>query len=490
MKTYLPVKLPVRKILVAIFLLFISICKAQTPQSYTAIDGTLYNLYKWEGNKVMLLSSSSTLDQTTMTNWLQKMDETYNYYALCTGKEPSFWPPTYINNKSTIAQVPSTCGAGCGYLGFTGIEMQTTYFNNTYNFILGNNQYDQEVFYEFGRNFWFYSPQLAYKSNDPIVTGYAVFMRFMSMEYIGVNGAPFNGSLPFTDFQTQIKALLNTYLNNTSLNWNNTLGVGQGVPNNWGATDLFASFCFYLKENYGGQNWVQNVWRYAGLRPDAATTQDAVDNFIVASSQAANSNLSDLFTSWRWPVSTKAVSELNAIFNPLPVKIVSFTGKSLQCNYNVLEWKTADESNNKGCEVQRSKDRTSFEKVGFVFAKNNNANIQQYNFEDKVGVSGNYFYRLKQIDIDGNYVYSVTIKIESACEGATVINVYPNPVKQLLHIDGIRTNSNTIKLVGSLGNTLAVWRNKNEASIDLSRYPSGIYFLIINENTVFRVLKE
>ena len=275
--------------------------------AYTSFNGVTMSLFKWEGNKVTILSRNSNLNGETMFKWLKAMDITYGYYKNCTGREPSINPPNYINNRTTIADVTTTCGAGCAYLGTTGIELQNTYFDVMYNAINNNNQYDQVVFYEFGRNFWFYGNQLAYKTNDPITTGYAVFMRFMAIEATGVNGAPF-GSSSFPTFRGNVENLINTYLADASLNWANTLGINQGVPKSGlGATDLFASFCFRLRRDYGGETFVQNVWKKAALRPNAITTQDAVDNFFLASCAAANKNLTALFQSWKWTLSASAI---------------------------------------------------------------------------------------------------------------------------------------------------------------------------------------
>lgn len=279
------------------------------PQSYKNFNGGDLNLYAWEGNKVMILSRDNKLNRVTMFKWLKAMDTTYGYYKICTGREPSFYSPTYINNRSTIADVASTCGAGCGYLGATGIELQNTYFDVMYNAINNNNEYDQVAFYEFGRNFWFYGDQLAYKENDAVTTGYAIFMRFMSMEAANVKGAPF-GSLSFLEFKNKIIEQIDLYLDNSSLNWNNTLGSGEGIPGGFGGSaDLFASFCFRLKRDYGGETFMQNVWKKAGLRPNANTTQDAVDNFFLASCAAANKNWTAVFQTWRWPLSDNAIKE-------------------------------------------------------------------------------------------------------------------------------------------------------------------------------------
>ncbi len=277
-------------------------------QAYTNFNGVAMSLFAWEGNRVMILSRNSNLNRATMFKWVKAMDTTYGYYKNCTGREPGVIPRTYINNRTTIADVASTCGAGCGYLGATGIELQNTYFDIMYNAINNNNQYDQTVFYEFGRNFWFYGNQLAYKTNDPVTTGYAIFMRFMAMNAAPVNGAPF-GSLSYSQFQNKIIEQVDLYLANSSLTWANTLGTGQGVPGGFGGSgDLFASFCFRLRRDYGGENFIQNLWKKAGLRPTAITTQDAVDNFFIAACQAANRNLTSVFQIWRWPLSANAIS--------------------------------------------------------------------------------------------------------------------------------------------------------------------------------------
>lgn len=283
------------------------------PVTYTSFNNKQYNLYAWEGKTVMLLMRTPGLAPATMFKWAQVMDSSYGYYYAATGQFPiKYAPLTYINDHVTIADVDNTCGAGCGYLGFTGIEMLNAYTDRMYSYAL-QNRYDQELFYECGRNFWFYGDQLAYKTNDPVTTAYAIFMRFMAMDAVGVDPAPFN-NIAWTTFRTDLEDLVNIYTSNSSYTWANTLGVSAGVTNplGLGAGDLFASFCIKLKHDYGGEAFVQNLWKQAGLRPKAVTTQDAVDNFILAACAAANKNLTTLFTTtWRWPMSDAAKTEAN-----------------------------------------------------------------------------------------------------------------------------------------------------------------------------------
>jgi hypothetical protein len=296
------------------------------PITHNSMRSGALQRYAWKGKYVALLTETNTLDRYVMKHWLNILDSAYAYYAKCTGREPGREPGCEPGCRApgeqlTIASVPETCGAGCGYLGWHGVEIQAPYFNGSYEHVRDHNQFHQMFFYELGRNFWFFSNKIAYYGYPAhgVYTGFAVFMRFIVMDYAGAEGMPFDG-MPFVDFKNTVRGLRQRYLDGGHT-WENTLGEGHSFPNGYDATDLFASFAFYLMENYGGKAWVENVWRYVAQRPDAevaadsaATTQRAVDNWIVASSQAANTNLAAVFEEWRWPVSDAVKTELAGLF--------------------------------------------------------------------------------------------------------------------------------------------------------------------------------
>ena len=289
------------------------------PYQYQAFNGSTVTLYAMTGLETALLAPSPDLDVSTLNRIVAAFDGIYGAYQAATGRTPSL--NVNFHGLSTVAVVPSTCGAGCGYLGATGIEVMTPFFTVLYQGMRDRNEFDQAVAYEFGRNFWFYSGQLEYKSPTPdsIVTGYAVFMRFISMDRAGLAGGPFNG-VPFGTFRSEVEALTDRYVADASRNWNNTLGVAQGVANpmGLGATDLFASFLFKLTRRFGDP-FVDRLWQEVGRRPAAATTQDAVDNFILAASAAGNANLTAVFEqTWRWPVSDAAKREAERYGPPTP----------------------------------------------------------------------------------------------------------------------------------------------------------------------------
>jgi len=273
---------------------------------YTSFDGVTRNMTAYIGNYVALqVYLGENVNKLTMDYIVSKLDKAYTFY-LNTIKE---YPLTQITlrGKDPISVVDTTCGSGCGELGYTGIELLKTSWDTLYSGVTSNNQFDQVLFYELGRNFWVNSLRKIDPTPDTtITTGFAVFMRFMSMEFAGVSGGPFNGNT-FTDFKNEVKGLLTTYIADPSYNWMNTVYAGVAPTNtmNLGGTDMWASFMFDLYEKFGN-SFIYNVWNYIKQVNITGGTdiENAVDTFVLAASQSVEINLHDLFADYyRWPVS-------------------------------------------------------------------------------------------------------------------------------------------------------------------------------------------
>ncbi|HEY3570827.1 MAG TPA: hypothetical protein VGP73_23050 [Thermoanaerobaculia bacterium] len=292
------------------------------PTPYQTFSGANLSLFAWAGNHVAFLTSEANRDPAVMARLLQVFDRVYDYYHQATGREPA--PAKTFQGRDTIAVVDQTCGAGCGLLGSTGIELLKSTFEILYTGVRDRNQFDQVVFYEFGRNFWFFNDQIQYKqpdSQDSVATGYAVYMRFMSMDNTGVKPGPFNG-VAFSKFRMTVEDLVTSYEADPKLTWSNTLRVGSAPANPLGlsGTDLFASFLMRLTRIYGA-TFPLHLWPAVAARPPARTTQDAVDNLVLAACAATSKNLVEVFADrWRWPVSSMARSEAKTRFGP-PVKL-------------------------------------------------------------------------------------------------------------------------------------------------------------------------
>lgn len=98
--------------------------------------------------------------------------------------------------------------------------------------------------------------------------------------------------------------------------------------------------------------------------------------------------------------------ELFEVTTLLPVELLSFDVTPINNQYARLEWVTASEINNDGFEVLRSNDGENFEYIGWVDGNGNQTVIHKYTYEDyTIEKEVTYYYRLKQIDYDGQYEY-------------------------------------------------------------------------------------
>lgn len=134
----------------------------------------------------------------------------------------------------------------------------------------------------------------------------------------------------------------------------------------------------------------------------------------------SSANGSYHFPGYSW-VGALGFRAMNAVFGycdtalvtAVPVELASFSGRVNDGKIE-LTWTTASESNNYGFEVLKACDGKNFQNIGFVTAIGNSSTPQTYSFVDRMIAQGYYFYRLKQIDIDGTFEYSPTLEIRVA----------------------------------------------------------------------------
>jgi hypothetical protein len=108
-----------------------------------------------------------------------------------------------------------------------------------------------------------------------------------------------------------------------------------------------------------------------------------------------------------------------------PVEWLDFTVLAKD-DTNVLNWSTATEINSNLYSIERSFDGQQFEAIGQVKAVGNSTAISYYTFEDKEISDGIVYYRIKQIDLNGAFMYSVIVHLERTSENFLASN-FPNP---------------------------------------------------------------
>ncbi|HKR05581.1 MAG TPA: T9SS type A sorting domain-containing protein [Bacteroidia bacterium] len=172
---------------------------------------------------------------------------------------------------------------------------------------------------------------------------------------------------------------------------------------------------------------------------------------------------------------------------PLPVELLNFEARGLKNSISV-KWATGSEIDNSGFELERTTTPPdNFEKIAWVEGHGSTSNANYYSHLDKDVQSGiTYYYRLKQIDFNGNFEYS---KIASGSIDGEVLgfafHVIPNPYSGNTSITyTLKENAKVkIEVINTMGQQVGQLYNDNqeagdyhyEFSAKASGFATGVY---------------
>lgn len=182
---------------------------------------------------------------------------------------------------------------------------------------------------------------------------------------------------------------------------------------------------------------------------------------------------------------TKATAAWNVYHSQIvPVELTSFAASVNAAGQVVLNWTTGSEINNLMFEIERSIGNSEFVRVGYVNGHGTTSEPQSYSYVDASVMTGQYFYRLKQIDYSGAYEYSNVIEVDvKGPLGFNLAQNYPNPFNPSTSIEFSIVEAGLVKLViyNILGEEIQVLKNEYlqpgfyQANFDATNLPSGMY---------------
>lgn len=184
----------------------------------------------------------------------------------------------------------------------------------------------------------------------------------------------------------------------------------------------------------------------------------------------------------------------------LPIVLTQFYGQK-QTNKVVLQWTTSMEENVAQFVIERSSDGKNFKAIGTVPATGNSTITKSYTYADQSPfTNANDYYRLLVQDVSGSVTYSKVLIINFSTELTTSLQIFPNPVKNVLQVqlpggfNGITSlqvfdlNGHLVKLnrIHSDGNAL-------NTTIDITTLPVGVFMLKAtdgNQSVSTRFIKQ
>lgn len=113
----------------------------------------------------------------------------------------------------------------------------------------------------------------------------------------------------------------------------------------------------------------------------------------------------------------------------LPVELIEFKAHPSEEGYALLQWKTASERNNDYFAIERSGNAEQWSSVAKVKGSGNSHDVVSYTFTDEFPLYGHSYYRLKQVDFDGQYEYSPIVPFYSDQPLTFNLTLVPNPAQ-------------------------------------------------------------
>ena len=181
--------------------------------------------------------------------------------------------------------------------------------------------------------------------------------------------------------------------------------------------------------------------------------------------------------------SGQVIVEVTAV---LPVDLVSFNAKAKDDRI-LLEWQTKSELNNRGFEIQKSKDGRAWDILEFVEGKGTIYALNTYYSQDRSPIQGSNYYRLKQLDFDGNFEYSNIVFVNFNHQ-INKVGIFPNPVKDQLTLVNAEGKATLYNVLGQPVKSMVIV--DSESIIELAGLLNGQYFLQVLQEDGTIVTKQ
>lgn len=170
-----------------------------------------------------------------------------------------------------------------------------------------------------------------------------------------------------------------------------------------------------------------------------------------------------------------------AVGAPLPVMGLEFTARRLNHEVVQLDWQTVQEIDNKGFYVERKKENESaFSTIHFAPSKGLNGNSNtplNYLHIDPNTFTGKTWYRLRQVDLDGNATYSMIRVVDGDASKPVTIKAWPIPAPSEFSVAVTGITNDVLLLYDGGGRLVRQINLVNDQVVKIAGLQAGTYLL-------------
>lgn len=139
-------------------------------------------------------------------------------------------------------------------------------------------------------------------------------------------------------------------------------------------------------------------------------------------------------------------------FTIMPVKFSSFIAKKIADRIQ-LTWSTENETNNSHFEIERSLDGRDFKKIGIVSGTSSSSISNSYSFVDNQ-VKSKMYYRIRQVDLNGNAMYS-SVRTVNTNEQVETMRIFASSKNVIIDLNTDVTTNLRVSVLNSNGQLIA-----------------------------------
>lgn len=171
--------------------------------------------------------------------------------------------------------------------------------------------------------------------------------------------------------------------------------------------------------------------------------------------------------------------QVHFVSTPLPVQWLAMDANRISLNEVEIRWQVAAEHNNAGYYIERRLEHENeFSSVGFVEGTGTSMITLTYAFRDSAYPNVRAYYRIKQMDMDGKYSYSLTRLVIPADKNELILEAWPIPAHNWVNFRVLGIQKKETLLIRDLSGKVVHQQDVfDESPIRCSHLVPGIYLV-------------